>query len=141
MVVVFRLQVLGKCYKVNVNAPLLRKVKLPQGIYADCQISPMYFKGMYLAETKSTYIWSRSKDKVNWEEVYYECSYPVPQSDLGYYLKFFCIPKNGQGVPGPTMEIVSENVVWEPFNPVSYPLNPRHDFTKTKLEANKYILY
>lgn len=136
-----RLHLLGKCYKINVNAPLLKKVKLPQGIYADCQVSPINFKGMYFAERKSTYIWSRSKDNVNWEEVYYERSYPVPESDIGYYLKFYCIPKNELGVSGPTIEITSENVVWEPFNIESYPLNSRHDFTNTKLERNWYILY
>lgn len=126
------LHVAGVDYLIIMNAPSVDLVKLPASIMAGFPVYPAKFKMLFATEESSKFLWFRCTSTTSEESVqvgsgYY---YTPTVEDIGNYLKFVCVPCNGD-MEGPAAEEMSKNVV--EAGPGRCPFEDRHIFTSTRL--------
>lgn len=121
-------------YSVLVNTPRIINLDLPKFMYAGFPIYPTEFDGMLVDKSKSKFTWSKSKDKINWIDVANKYMYISKNEDIGYYLKFGCVPRNEKDT-GALMETISKETVKE-FKDVC-PFERRHNYTKRYLNNKR----
>ncbi|XP_049832497.1 2',5'-phosphodiesterase 12 [Schistocerca gregaria] len=131
------LHVAGVDYAVIMNAPSVDIVKLPASIMAGFPVYPAKFKMLFAREESSKFTWYRCATSTCSECVqvgsgYY---YTPTVKDIGSFLKFSCVPSNGD-VEGPVAEEMSKNVV--EAGPGRCPFENRHVFTSTRLEKESF---
>lgn len=105
------LQIKDDVFKVVVNAPIVKDLKLGVPPYKGLMLYPYAFdKGYNVSILDSKYKWYRieSNDLI---EVGNEIIYIPTENDVNRCLKLVCFPCNEQGRCGPTAEIKSSTVV------------------------------
>ncbi|XP_065172268.1 2',5'-phosphodiesterase 12-like [Atheta coriaria] len=129
--------ILNCMFKVIVNAPLIENIKLPEVIYTGHAVQPALLKAILANHEKSKYFWYKSKDKEHWELIGSDYHYNVAEDDVGYYLKFKCLPINiySQGEP---FEVESSGIVSRVPEVPYCPFQDRQKETPRFLTGNQF---
>ncbi|KAL1513901.1 hypothetical protein ABEB36_003240 [Hypothenemus hampei] len=130
-----QLKINGTVLNVIVNAPWVVNLSLPASILSDFPTYPSKFESIHTDLSLSEFLWSKSKDKREWTDVGTTYIHVPKNSDVNYYLKFSCIPKNDFSI-GPKFEAISSCKV--EAGPGECPFEERHAFTKEKLSGNQF---
>lgn len=117
------LQIKDSIFKVVVNAPIIKDLKLGMPPYKGLMLYPFAFeKGHNVSILDSKYFWYRvnSKEEI---EVGNQITYIPTKNDVNHRLKLVCKPYNKKGQVGPTAEILSSQV--QENNIKTYPFENR----------------
>nr|CAH7744283.1 unnamed protein product [Callosobruchus chinensis] len=119
--------IFGQEYTVLYNTPFVKELKLLPILYAGSNIKPKFYAPF---SDWSEFVWYRSKDKVHWAEAGQGFQYSIQKKDVDHFLKLKCTSFNHVGLPGPTVEVISENAVVSMGDFPKCPFEDRHQFTK-----------
>ena len=149
-------------FKIRVNAPTVVAINLPKALMAGFPVVPhlelefgdreeakyMWFKGRVNAKLESGALPKKSKNNhlsftdkcceanMAWEFLTNTFKYTPSVADIGYKLKFICIPRRGD-VFGFSQEVVSKTTI--EAGPGPCPFEERHLYTKKKTEGPKAL--
>ena len=147
----------GEEFKIRVNAPTVVSISLPKNLMVGFPVVPhlelefgkredskfMWFKGKTCGESERN---SANKSmplngkccelNTAWEFVANTLKYIPKVSDMGYKLKFICIPRRGD-VFGFTQEVISDKVV--EAGPGECLFDERHLYTMKTTEGPKHL--
>lgn len=121
-------------YEVIVDSPWIDGISLPTSMLATFPVYPSKFEAVFTEKELSTFIWSKSVDKITWSDISndYIC---IPSNEvIGHHLKLSCTPKNST-FEGPCTEVISECKV--EASPGICPFDNRHKFTKERAIGNE----
>ncbi|XP_053677994.1 2',5'-phosphodiesterase 12 [Anopheles nili] len=137
------LTVLENKFQIAYNSPEVHALKLPSSVLADFFVYPSKFELHFATRECSEYKWYRglmpksgNAQQIQWEHVGNEFTYMAQKTDVGYYLKFSCTPKNDSCTTGPKTEIISPHPVQA--GPGQCPFEVRHLFTQQKLKGSQF---
>lgn len=117
------LQIKDDIFKVVVNAPIVKELKLGVPPYKGLMLYPYALdKGYNVSILDSKYLWYRIESK-NVIEVGNEITYIPTENDVDCCLKLVISPCNAQGQFGPTAEIESSTVLENTIE--TYPFEKR----------------
>lgn len=117
------LQIKDDIFKVVINVPIVKDLKLGVPPYKGLMLYPYAFdKGYNVSILDSKYLWYRIESK-NVVEVGNEITYIPTENDVSCRLKLVCSPCNEQGRFGPTAEIESSTVLENTIE--TYPFEKR----------------
>ncbi|VEN60220.1 unnamed protein product, partial [Callosobruchus maculatus] len=119
--------IFGQEYIVLYNTPFVKELKLLPILYVGCTTKPKFYAPF---NDTSEFVWYKSKDKVNWTEAGRGFKYSIKKEDVDHFLKLKCTPFNDAGMPGPMVEVISENAVVPMGGFPKCPFEDRHQFTK-----------
>ncbi|XP_026686702.1 2',5'-phosphodiesterase 12 [Diaphorina citri] len=128
------LKVDDTAFKIIINGPWIRNLKLPSCILQDCFVYPSKYEHQFASDKLTVFQWWRQEDK-EFVPVGQGFYYKPSKEDVGHILKLSCTPKNDIA-EGPTLEILSNTPVDAGNQP--YLFEQRHAFTGDKLSGDNF---
>ncbi|XP_058443291.1 2',5'-phosphodiesterase 12 [Malaya genurostris] len=135
------LKVLENNFLINFNSPTVQAINLPHSILAGFYVYPSKLELLFAEKEHSSFQWYRGKmpksknaEQIEWQLIGEGFSHLVTSNDVGYHLKFVCIPKTLQET-GASSEVISNGEI--EAGPGQCPFEVRHLFTQNKL-ANQF---
>ncbi|KAI5705163.1 hypothetical protein M8J76_007443 [Diaphorina citri] len=128
------LKVDDTAFKIIINGPWIRNLKLPSCILQDCFVYPSKYEHQFASDKLTVFQWWRQEDK-EFVPVGQGFYYKPSKEDVGHILKLSCTPKNDIA-EGPTLEILSNTPVDAGNQP--YLFEQRHAFTQDKLSGDNF---
>lgn len=130
-----RLKILDQEYIIVVNTPWIKNLELPSSILATFPVYPSKFETLFVDKNISEFTWHKSEDKINWLLAGHGFLFTPNKTDVDFYLKLCCVPKNETDF-GPCSELLSAEKVQA--GPGQCPFDIRHNFTKNKLTGRNF---
>ncbi|KAH1001712.1 hypothetical protein HUJ04_005691 [Dendroctonus ponderosae] len=124
-----------RTFNVVINAPLVVTLNLASSFLATFPTYPAKFESLFTEQEISEFVWFKSKDETQWEQVGQGFIYTPSNSDIDCYLKLSCTPKN-HSLTGPICETVSSGKV--AASPGECPFERRQAFTKENLQGTEF---
>lgn len=121
---------------VEINLPVVKSIKLPKNIMAGFTIFPK-IEAEFTDLSQSSYTWYRFPSKgakiEDYEEICRDMIYHSTTSDLEYFLKLSCIPKQNERIG---TEYVANSPNQVEAGPGFCPFEKRHLYTNQNSEKN-----
>lgn len=130
-----RLKILDHEYTIVVNTPWIKNLELPSSILATFPVYPSKFETLFVDKNISDFTWYKSHDQKNWLLAGHGFLFTPCKTDIDYYLKLSCLPKNASDL-GPCTEVESAEKIQA--DPGQCPFDIRHKFAKDKLSGRNF---